>query len=234
MRAVLVIIGALPATAAATVLFASVWLVQGYTVPPRVYLFLAGRLPYRDVDPAAAATLGPLLSPRPSAEAMRDFTFEVYNVKPAARDRLRGLPVAYAAAGELWGAYDPNTGQITIVQHYLPVLLHEYAHADFDGKPLPEKLGFLFALLRLRARHGDRAGWAKAIVVAELATAGKRAGFGESYSPALESYAHLAELSGGDLSAMPELLQPYYADFLQPGPNRWTSGTATSPGWYPR
>lgn len=210
----------------------AICVVQGYTVPPQAYLFLASRVPSSAIDSDARELGPPLGYPTPPDKA-RDIAFEWYNIRADARVWLSELPIAYAAM-PVWGTYDPNTHDIRVSNPYLPIFLHEYAHANFDRKPIIEKLGFAVALLHLYIDGDDRAQQAKAIVAAELSTAVRQARLGDSYNPILESYARLAEVSQGDLRVLPEILQAYYADYLQPGPNHSTAAygqTATATGY---
>lgn len=129
--------------------------------------------------------------------------------------------MAYGETSGLAGSYDPNTQVITVGRHSPYTFLHEYAHASFQRKPLAEKMAFLMAAWQLW-NHGDGCHpEAREVLGQELATAQDYAQRGEAYNPILELYAHLAEVADGDLEAIPEPLQSFYADYLQPGPNQW-------------
>ncbi len=221
VRLVVPIAGILLTMIGTITLLLAVILVQGYSVPPQAYLLFSSPVLYPQLD-RSLEELGPLPNPRPSVETMRDIAFDTYDLHPEARARFSKLPIAYADVSDLLGSYDANTGRITIHQPYLPVFLHEFAHAHFDQKPLPMKLGYLVALLRLPSARDARSAQAKAVLGAEMAVAVQQGRLGRPYNPVLESYARLAELSGGDLDALPDVLKGHYADFLQRGPNLWT------------
>lgn len=162
-----------------------------------------------------------LIQPRPEVAEMRDLAFDMFNIRSEARDYLNGLPLTYGDPNGLAGSFDPNSGQVTIGRHSPYTFLHEYAHANFQRKPLTEKIGFLYTAWDLWVHSDGQYPQAKDVLAEELALAEARAQRGEQYNPILEFYAHLAEVSEGDLSAIPEPLRPYYADYLQPGPNQW-------------
>ncbi len=210
--------------------------VEGRFVPATIYAVFRNQsalLPLVREHP-----LDLLIQPRPEVAEMRDLAFALFNIRPEARDYLKGLPLTYGDPNGLAGSFDPNSGQVTIGRHSPYTFLHEYAHANFQRKPLIEKMGFLQAVWELWNSGNGHHVQAREVLGQELATSIDYAQSGKSYNPVLEFYAHLAEVSEGDLSAIPEPLRQYYADYLQSGSNQWmryqvSLGTPRTPVAHP-
>lgn len=156
-----------------------------------------------------------------SLQEMRDLSFQLFDIKPEARQWMAGLALRSDDSHRFAGAFDPTTNRVTIVQSSPPVFLHEYAHANLHNQPPLEKLKFAVSLIYLwfdadpadhRASDLARADLARAAMVRQGALV---------YNPFQEAYANLAVWSDGDLQRLPSYLQPSFASYLQPGANQW-------------
>lgn len=205
---------------AVSLMFAA-YLVEGLPLPGMLYSLMD----IQGETPPQERTAPPWVMPLPSSlpvQSMRDHAFEWYNIKPEARTWMAQLAVIRLEDCQCAGAYNSSNRSVLVYQSYLHVFLHEYAHANFHRKPLLDKMRFLFKLAKVYLDPDPRFEATRALMREELWIGAYYARRGMGYSPVWEVYAHLAELSGGDLSAIPEYLQPDYADYLQPGANSWT------------
>lgn len=220
-RALLLAVGGAAAGTLVTLLLLAVLLVEGYPMPGELY-YIMSRSVKSLPSTRLMTTPGPIPSPLPTAAGLRDIAFDWYNVRPQARQWMVGLKVQYRAMVE-WGSFDPRNNSVSISEPYIPVIIHEYAHANFQHKPLWNKLTWAADMLRLWYDENRENSEAREILREELAVALHFAEEGKQYNPVLETYAHLTELSGGDLTALPSYLQKHYADYLRPGPTAWTA-----------
>lgn len=195
-------------------------LVDGYQAPLKPLYFLlqpwaADATPYVSIAPAGVLT--PLGA---NVGAARDIAFEWYNIKPAARERLREIPVRKVDHAEWAGAYDIGANTVFIAGREIDIFLHEYAHANMAQWYLGRKLQTAFNLGRLLLLDGDaRNVEAKGIVKSAFEASLAATKYGKFYNPLWEAYAYLAQWSQGDLSKIPAYLQGSYNDYLQIGPN---------------
>ena len=156
-----------------------------------------------------------------SATAMRDMGFYLFNIRPEAKSWMEQLPISYEPSAELAGWYRMDNRTLVLGQPYMHVILHEYAHADLHHKGLAEKAGLILGMARLVADATPENRQARAVFLGVLAEGSHTMREGRSYGVLHEAYAYLAQWSGGDLAALPKYLQPFYVDYLTPGPNRW-------------
>ncbi|MBI4497616.1 MAG: hypothetical protein HY689_06955 [Chloroflexi bacterium] len=157
----------------------------------------------------------------PSAAELRDRAFAWFAIRPEARAWMQDLPISYASSTTWSGRYQMDSRSVSVAQPSLEVVLHEYAHANLHQKPAREKVGALLGMVRLLLDRDPRHQPARAVLRAVLADGAAAMRRGRSYSLLHEAYAYLAQWTGGDLVALPDYLQPAYADYLTPGPNRW-------------
>ncbi|TAK35150.1 MAG: hypothetical protein EPO21_06750 [Chloroflexota bacterium] len=220
-KALLLAVGGSAAGLLLLFLLLAVLLVEGYPMPGELYYIMS-----RSVKSLPSTRVmtnpGPVPSPLPSAQGLRDIAFDWYNIRPQARQWMAGLKIQYRDMVE-WGSFDPRNNSISISEPYVPVVIHEFAHANFQHKPVWNKLTWAADMLRLWYDENPRNAEAREVLREELAVALHFAEEGKQYNPILETYAHLAELSGGDLTALPSYVRKHFADYLRPGPTAWTA-----------
>ena len=221
MKALLLAVGGSAAGLLLTLLLLAVLFVEGYPMPGELY-FIMSRSVKTLPSTRLMTTPGPVPRPLPSAAGLRDIAFDWYNVRPQARQWMADLTVEYRDMVE-WGSFDPRNNSVAISEPYIPVVIHEYAHANFQRKPVWAKLTWAADMLRLWYDANPENAEAREVLREELAVALHFAEEGKQYNPILESYAHLAELSGGDLTALPAYIQKHYEDYLRIGPTAWTA-----------
>ncbi|TAK35204.1 MAG: hypothetical protein EPO21_07060 [Chloroflexota bacterium] len=188
---------------------------DGFTSPQATLLFPSNTdAPLSLTRPPEDLVFGVNMSP----DDMRDIAFEWFNILPSARQVLSQVPV-YQAEGASWaGIYDLQNRRVTISQPAFHVFLHEYAHANLHRKSFGEKMRFAVALLRLRWESDSAYAPYKDLL--EFVMSQSRTSQ-EPYNPVQEFYAYSAQYSGGNLDRIPGYLQPFFADYLSPGQNRW-------------
>ncbi len=222
-----VVVAALAVAPSLLLLAVFVSMASGVPAPPRLYVWLGEHLD--DVPPAAFFSNVDMRLVSSSIEMSRDYAFRILNVRPEARRWMSELRIQPGASREYGGWYDPTDRSLAINQPYVQVFLHEFAHANFDRKPLLERTAFAANAIRL---YFDEENYPaqRRVLLQTLALAVDNAKRGQVVDVFQEIYAFIAQSSKGDLNNIPAYLRPYYADYLQPGENDWVRWLATASG----
>ena len=187
----------------------------GVQIPSRAYASLGDLL---RVSPGNLKELDEGMVPLPdsSAEDMKATAFEWFGLPESARERLSQVPMRLGYKAAVAGMYDSGLNVVFIRQAYLQVVMHEYAHANYEKKRRWEKTAFAIALVRLWFETDERYERPKKVLLASFEMAGKYASERLPFYPVHEMYAVMTEITMGDLDALPPYLRTFYADFLQP------------------
>ncbi|MBI2863061.1 MAG: hypothetical protein HYX94_00670 [Chloroflexi bacterium] len=187
----------------------------GVQVPSRVYASLGSLL---GVAPGSLQDIDQEMERLPdgSPEEIRNSAFDLFNVTDEAKERLGHVPLklGYPMAS-VAGLYDGSLNVVFIRQPYLQVVMHEYAHANYEQKPRWVKTAFAIALLRLWFENDGRYERARSVLLASFEMSGRYAKERLPFYPVHEIYAVITEVTNGDLNSLPPYLRPFYSDFLQ-------------------
>ncbi len=188
----------------------------GVQVPSRVYASLGGLL---GVAPGSLKDIdkGMVRLPDGSPEEVREAAFRLFNLPAEAAERLSHIPLKLGyPSSSVAGLYDGGLNVVFIRQPYLQVVMHEYAHANYEQKPRWVKTAFAIALLRLWFETDTRYERTRNVLLASFEMSGRYANERLPFYPVHEIYAVITEVTMGDLDALPVYLRPFYSDFLQP------------------
>lgn len=196
-----------------------VLLAAGMPAPPKLYLLLGDH--FDEVAPASSFEKVDAQVISPSLEKSRNIAFEMLNIRPEARLWMSRIQLERSEDAQYSGWYAPSERRLVIIQPYVQVFLHEFAHVNFDRKPIWERCLFAINVIRLYFDGEEQAAY-RSVLLQTLALAVAYAERGQVIDLFQEIYAFIAQASRGNLAVIPEYLQPFYADYLQPGENSWS------------